>query len=242
MAALTVTTNVSTRCPASRQDCRDSTGLGAELLACASQLRDGTGELPGHVSPHAEEVEPETSDLYLPGAVGDLPVQQGRTPTFRRALGGCCDSSVLQCASARGPGEPPGGTAVCKAQGKAAFQAVRADCKVTFQGHGDACLERTPPVSKTAPTHASPVTRRRRRRSPPRSPRAPRRRGRPWRPAGRRSRWRRSPPAVRHRRPGQRGRLPRRCAPGRGAGLCGLCPAVCELRQGLPAGLKCRSE
>jgi hypothetical protein len=60
---------------------------------------------------------------------------------LRRALTRC-DRAFHQCAGACGPGQPLGGTHACRAQGKAAFQAVVGDCTQRFHVTANACLNK----------------------------------------------------------------------------------------------------
>jgi hypothetical protein len=67
-------------------------------------------------------------------------VNQARR-SFLQALRGC-RQGFKQCIDSCGPGGPPGGAKVCRDQGKAAFGAVLADCKLTFQVTSSGCINK----------------------------------------------------------------------------------------------------
>ena len=124
-------------CRSLRQDCRDSTGTGAALVACGAELaarKEGCRQR----FPIGSERRENCIDR---AQLADFHCRRDVRRSFRRALADC-RQAFDQCAEACGPGAPPGGAATCRAEGKAALQSHLADCRRTFRVTARACFNK----------------------------------------------------------------------------------------------------
>lgn len=124
-------------CRSQRQDCRDGTGIGAELVACDAELAATKAKCRNQFPLLSKRRQ---ACLYR----AEVSASRCRTRVrrrFRRALRDC-RAAFTQCTGTCGPGGPPGGTGTCRAEGKAAFGAVLASCKQTFQVTVAGCLNK----------------------------------------------------------------------------------------------------
>ena len=128
-------------CRTQRQDCLDGTGTDAALAACAATL--------AMEQQRCEETFPPTppASAHLrakcidKAQIANFRCGNKARRSSRRAVRGC-RRGFRQCIDSCGPGGPPGGSKVCRDQGKTAFRAVLADCKLTFQVTSSACINR----------------------------------------------------------------------------------------------------
>jgi len=128
-------------CRTRQQDCRDSAGTDAALAACAATL--------AMEQQRCEETFPPTppASAHLrakcidKAQLANFRCGNKARRSSRRAVRGC-RRGFRQCIDSCGPGGPPGGSKVCRDQGKTAFRAVLADCKLTFQVTSSACINR----------------------------------------------------------------------------------------------------
>ena len=128
-------------CRWQRQSCRDDTGLGTERAACAMQRMADTARCRERFALAPRRMRMHRASCIDRAQSKELHCRREARRRLRRALTRC-DRAFHQCANACGPGQPPGGTPVCRAQGTAAFQAVVADCTQMFHVTANACLNK----------------------------------------------------------------------------------------------------
>ena len=128
-------------CRWQRQSCRDSTGFGAELVACGMQRVVDTARCRERFALVPRKARMRRASCIDRAQSKELHCRRESRRRLRRALAGC-DRAFHHCASACGPGQPPGGTHVCRAQGTGAFHAVVADCTLTFHVTANSCLNK----------------------------------------------------------------------------------------------------
>ncbi len=124
-------------CREQRQDCRDGTGVGVELVACDLSLAAEKARCRNTFPPGSIRRERCISQAQVEHFRCRRTVRQ----SFRRALRECRDA-FTQCAAACGPGAPPGGAGTCRADTKAALEEDLASCKLPFQVTASACFNR----------------------------------------------------------------------------------------------------
>lgn len=124
-------------CRSVRQDCRDGTGASAALLLC-----------------DVERVRAEAAcrDRFPLGSTrrvicifqAQVSAFQCRRHVVRRVrhMFRDCRVEFRSCANGCRPGALPGGVQACRAEGKAAFTAALAACRLTFAVTTSACLEK----------------------------------------------------------------------------------------------------
>jgi len=128
-------------CRWQRQSCRDDTGLGTERAACAMQRVADTARCRERFALAPRHMRMQRASCINRAQSKEFHCRREARRRLRRALTRC-DRAFHQCASACGPGLPPGGTHACREQGTAAFQAVVADCTQMFRVTANACLNK----------------------------------------------------------------------------------------------------
>jgi hypothetical protein len=124
-------------CRFERQECRDGTGAGVEVLECQAELARKKEECRNRFPLGSRRRE-----LCIDRAqVAAFRCRRGVRRSFRRARREC-GSAFRQCTDACGPGGPPGGAASCRDDAKAASRAALADCRQVYQVTASACLEK----------------------------------------------------------------------------------------------------
>ena len=129
-------------CRTQRRDCRDLTGTAAELEQCDTQLTTDVAQCMAEFP-----LVPKRSRMQRARCIAKAQIASFRCHTdvlrrFRQKLAGCSrdfDQCTNGCPAGGGP---PGGSGVCKAQGKTAFRSVLADCTLTFRVTSQGCINR----------------------------------------------------------------------------------------------------
>jgi hypothetical protein len=129
-------------CRTRRQDCRDGTGVGAELLACELE-RDAAKDRCRTRFPLGSRLR----EVCLSKAdIRHFRCRKTVRRSFRRALRDCRQTFV-QCAVACAPGQPAEAPDCAKRrEGRA--RAALASCKLTFEVTARACSTRTSRASR----------------------------------------------------------------------------------------------
>lgn len=128
-------------CRTQRQDCRDSTGSGAELEQCDRQLKTDVAHCGDEFPLVPKGSRMRRARCISEAQIADFRCRDGVRRRFRRALAEC-RRGFGQCTGGCGAGGPPGGSGACRAQGETEFRSVRADCKLTFQVTSSGCINR----------------------------------------------------------------------------------------------------
>ncbi len=128
-------------CRSQRQDCRDGTGSGAALAACDEALETATQGCRDRFPLTPKESRHRRAKCIDKAQIANFRCSNEVHRRFRQALR-ACRQGFRQCTDACGPGGPPGGTAACRDQGKAARGSVLADCKLTFQVTSSGCINK----------------------------------------------------------------------------------------------------
>jgi hypothetical protein len=124
-------------CRADRQDCRDATSLGQDVVAC--QIEQAAAQ------EQCRQSFPLGSKRRA-ACLFQAEVEGSRCN--RRALLGVhvelkqCRTGFNQCAQACAPGEPPGGVGPCRSEGRTAFKSTLAECRLEYQVTASACINR----------------------------------------------------------------------------------------------------
>ena len=128
-------------CRTQRQDCRDSTGSGAELEQCDRQLKTNVAHCGDEFPLVPKRSRMQRARCISKAQIANFRCHNDVMRRFRRSLV-TCHHEFDQCTNGCGAGGPPGGSGACKAQGKTAFRSVLADCKLTFQVTSSGCINR----------------------------------------------------------------------------------------------------
>lgn len=122
-------------CRWNRQECRDDTGIGAELAACQLELAVARAECDRFPRPKAR-----VRCIYQ----AQVAAFRCRSRASRRVRRDFlrCESQFKQCANACGPGGPAGGVGTCRSEAKAASRSVLAGCRGAYQVTASACIDK----------------------------------------------------------------------------------------------------
>jgi hypothetical protein len=124
-------------CRSTRQDCRDGTSLGEDLVACRLELAAAQESCR-----RSFEIGSIRRTICLDRAQAASSRCHRRSALrFARTLRDC-RSAFGECTGACGAGEPPGGTDTCRADGRAAFKGVIAGCRLAHRVTASACINR----------------------------------------------------------------------------------------------------
>lgn len=124
-------------CRSIRAGCRDDTGTGAGIAACTALAVTEKARCRERFPPFSERREDCIDRAEVRASRCRRDVVRGA----RRALR-ACRQGFRQCVGACGPGGPIEGAKACVAEAKAAFDAVVADCRLTYQVTASACLDK----------------------------------------------------------------------------------------------------
>jgi len=128
-------------CRTRQQDCRDGTSTDAALAACVATLAMEQQRCEDTFPPTPPASAHLRAKCIDKAQLANFRCGNKARRSSRQALR-ACRQDFKQCNDSCGPGGPPGGSKVCRDQGKAAFRAVLADCKLTFQVSSSACINR----------------------------------------------------------------------------------------------------
>jgi hypothetical protein len=120
-----------------REECRTDTGLSDRLAACDERLRQARVRCAArHPRGSARR------RLCLDRAEGAD--ARCRARARRRTLRARqrCDREIAVCIGVCGPGSPPGGSVVCRAEAARMLKSARASCVATAQAERSACLDK----------------------------------------------------------------------------------------------------
>lgn len=124
-------------CRSVRADCRDDTGTGPEIAACQARAVMDKARCREQFPPFSERRENCIDRAEVRAARCRREVLRRARRAFR-----ACRQGFRACAGACGPGGPIEGARTCTAEAKAAFEAVVADCRATYQVTASACLNK----------------------------------------------------------------------------------------------------
>ena len=124
-------------CRSIRVDCRDDTETGAEIAACTALTVTEKGRCRERFPPFSERRENCIDRAEVRASRCRRDVVRRARQAFR-----ACRQGFRQCAGACGPGGPIEGAKTCVTEAKAAFDAVVADCRLTYQVTASACLDK----------------------------------------------------------------------------------------------------
>jgi len=124
-------------CRSQRQECREDTGADAQLLGCVDKTQQAKDQCRSKFATGSNKLESCIDQAQLAGFQCRKTVRR----TFRGPLR-ACRRAFDPCAQACGPGTPPLGSRVCKAEERRTLEAARAECKTTFVATSRACVNR----------------------------------------------------------------------------------------------------
>ena len=124
-------------CRSRRQECREDTGPRAELLGCDSQTQQAKDRCRSKFTTGSRKLERCIDRAQLASFECRRTVRRA----FRRPLREC-RREFDPCAQLCGPGMPPLGSKLCRAEERQARRASVADCKTTFVATSRACAQR----------------------------------------------------------------------------------------------------
>jgi len=123
-------------CATERQDCRDATSLGADLLRCDLDRR--ATELRCRAS---FPLRPRRLAICIAQArVAGFRCRRGAFQTLRRELKDC-RTQFRACAGACRPSQPPG-SKECRAEAKTALRDALDQCKHAYRATSSACIDK----------------------------------------------------------------------------------------------------
>lgn len=124
-------------CRTQRQDCRDATAADTDLAACAAALADAKGDCRNRF-----RIGSERRENCIDRA--EVEAFRCRNEVRRRTRGAfrACRQGFDGCVGGCLPDPPPNDPATCRAQGRADFDAVRAECRLVYQTTASACVNR----------------------------------------------------------------------------------------------------
>ncbi len=128
-------------CRTQRQECRDSTGSDAELERCDMDFETETARCRDTFPLAPKRSRMLRARCISRAETADFRCRNGVRRRFRRAVL-TCQHEFTGCTGGCGAGGPPGGSGACRAQGRAEFRSVLANCKLTFQVTSSGCINR----------------------------------------------------------------------------------------------------
>jgi hypothetical protein len=129
-------------CRTQRQDCRDSTSTETELAQCDMQLETDVAQCQTEFPLVPKRSRMQRARCISKAQIANFRCHNDVMRRFRRTLVEC-HRAFDQCTNGcPAGGGPPGGSGVCKAQGKTAFRSVLADCTLTFRVTSQGCINR----------------------------------------------------------------------------------------------------
>jgi hypothetical protein len=124
-------------CRADRQDCRDATSLGEDIVACQIAQAAAEEECRNRFPPRSKR---RAACLFRAEVEGSRCNRRARVHV---AVGlKRCRSGFDQCAQGCAPGEPPGGVGPCRSDGRTALRGALAECKLEYQVTASACIDK----------------------------------------------------------------------------------------------------
>src|SRR5262249_59698197 len=125
-----------------RRDCRDMTGTAAELEQCDTKLTTDVAQCMAEFPLVPKRLRMQRARCISKAQIVNFRCHNVVMRRFRRTLVEC-HRAFDQCTDGcPAGGGPPGGSGVCKAQGKTAFRSVLADCTLTFRTTSQGCIDR----------------------------------------------------------------------------------------------------
>jgi hypothetical protein len=128
-------------CRTQRQECLDSTGSDAELERCDMDFETETARCRDTFPLVPKRSRMLRARCISRAETADFRCRNGVRRRFRRAVL-TCQHGFTACTGGCGAGGPPGGSGACRAQGRAEFRSVLANCKLTFQVTSSGCINR----------------------------------------------------------------------------------------------------
>jgi len=124
-------------CRTGRQDCRDDTTLGSDLLTCQLELAAAK-----ETCRNSFPIGSRRRAICIDRA--EITGFRCRRMARRRVVGELrtCRAAFDQCAGACAPGALPGGVQTCRSEGKTAFRNVLAGCKLVHRVTASACINK----------------------------------------------------------------------------------------------------
>jgi hypothetical protein len=124
-------------CRAGRQDCRDETTVGSDLLTCRLELAAAK-----ETCRSSFPIGSNRRAICIDRAeIAGFRCRRTAFQRVRRELR-TCRSDFDQCAGACAPGAPSSGDEACRAAGRAAFRDVVARCRTVHKATASACINK----------------------------------------------------------------------------------------------------